>query len=251
MALMIQSLASAVAENAVAATEAAAGVAAPILEVVPDVIAEPGWFETTIELIVHYVHEFGYIGLFVMSFLESTFTPIPSEVTMIPAGYLVHQGKMHVVPVMVSCVAGALAGSYFTYWLAIRYGTVIVKKYGKYMTFTEAKMRRVEAYFENHGAISIFSGRLIPGVRHVISFPAGLARMNLKSFFLYTFLGSTLWMGILFWLGYFIGDNEQLLKKNMVYIKLGLIVAVALVGAFYYCRFVRNKRAIHEAVVEE
>lgn len=247
MAFMLQALANAVAEQAPAIAEAAD----PIIEVVPDVIAQPGWFEQTIELIVHYVHEFGYLGLFVMSFLESTFTPIPSEITMIPAGYLVHQGEMHVVPVMISCILGALAGSYFTYWLAIRFGTVIVARYGKYLTFTEAKMKRVESYFENHGAISIFSGRLIPGVRHVISFPAGLARMKLKPFFLYTFLGSTLWMGILLWLGYFIGDNEELLRKNIIYIKLVLLAAVAMTCAFYYFRFVRNKRAIHEAVVDE
>lgn len=189
--------------------------------------------EQILNLIVTFVKEFGYFGLFVMTFFESTFTPIPSEITLIPAGYLIHQGEMHWLWVLLSCIGGTMSGSFFTYWVADRYGRKIVKKYGHYVLFTEAKLKWVEGYFKSHGEISIFTARLIPGLRHVISFPAGLADMGLKRFFLYTFLGSTLWILVLLGTGYLIGSNKELIGHYVPYIKLAAIAgAVILIGGY-------------------
>lgn len=190
-------------------------------------------FEQIIALIVTFVKEFGYIGLFVMTFLESTFTPIPSEITVIPAGYLIHQGEMHWLPVLFSTIGGTMCGSYFTYWIASRFGRKIVKKYGNYVLFTEGKLKLVEKYFKDHGEISIFTARLIPGIRHVISFPAGLAHMNLRKFLLYTAVGGSLWISILLVAGYLIGSNREVIGHYVPYIKLAVLVgAVLLIGGY-------------------
>lgn len=189
--------------------------------------------EHILELIVTFVREFGYIGLFIMTFLESTFTPIPSEITLVPAGYLIHQGDMHWLPVLIACIGGTMAGSGFTYWVAVKFGRKIVKKYGNYVLFTEAKLKWVETYFKNHGEISMFTARLIPGLRHVIAFPAGLAHMDLKKFLVYTFLGSTLWIVILLVTGYLIGSSKDLIQQYIYHIKLGAMAgALLLVGGY-------------------
>lgn len=195
-----------------------------------------------LDLIVTFVHEFGYFGLFVMTFLESTFTPIPSTITIVPAGYLVHEGKMHIVPVLISCAAGTLAGSYFTYYIGAKIGLPFVRKFGKYFLMPESKLRYVEHYFNKHGSISIFTGRLVPGVRHIISFPAGMANMRVPLFLLYTFLGSTLWICILLAVGYLIGDNKDMLAEYLVYVKGGAVMVVALmIGAYIFYNKRKNK----------
>lgn len=199
-------------------------------------------FEQILEAIVTFVHEFGYFGLFVMTFLESTFTPIPSEITLIPAGYLIHRGDMHFVPVLLCCIAGTLAGSGFTYWAAKHFGRRIVRKYGKFVLFTDEKLKWVESYFKSHGEISIFTARLIPGIRHVIAFPAGLAHMDLSKFFFYTFLGGTMWMVILLVTGYLIGYNKDLIHHYIIYIKLGALFAAALLVTMYVFLKRRKKK---------
>jgi membrane protein DedA with SNARE-associated domain len=198
-------------------------------------------FEQILNWIVTFVHDFGYVGLFVMTFLESTFTPIPSEVTVVPAGFLIHQGKMHVLPVMLSCIAGTMSGSYFTYWFAQRFGVRFVKRYGKYFFFSADKLVMVQTYFKEHGSISVFTGRLLPGIRHVIGFPAGLAEMKISLFFIYTFLGSTLWTIILLLVGYFIGSNREMLAHYVTYIKIGMLLAVLLLLPLYIWNHRRKK----------
>lgn len=198
--------------------------------------------EQIVSWIIHIVHELGYLGLFVMTFLESTFTPLPSEVTLIPAGFLIHEGKMHFLPVILSCWSGTMAGSYFTYWLAQTVGKRVLVKYGKYFFFPESKILWVESYFLRHGRISVFTGRLVPGVRHIISFPAGLANMPLKFFMLCTFLGSSVWMGFLLAMGYFMGKNQELIMQYIMPIKLGILLFVPVFIGFYIWRN-RSKKA--------
>ncbi|TLP41174.1 DedA family protein [Arcobacter arenosus] len=186
-----------------------------------------------VDFIVQTVGTLGYTGIFIMMFLESTFFPFPSEVVMIPAGYLVHKGEMNMAIVLFCGIAGSLAGAFFNYYLAIYVGRAVLIKYGKYFFIKESTIQKAERFFENHGHISTFSGRLIPAVRQLISFPAGLARMNIVSFSVYTTLGASIWVVILTLLGYYIGDNEDLVKEylsTIVYLLLGLIA----LGAFIY-----------------
>ena len=198
------------------------------------------WVTDVVHWLVEFTHDLGYLGIFIMAFVESTFMPIPAELTMIPAGYLIHQGRMELFPVLGLSILGAVCGSYANYCIARYLGRGVFIRYGHYFFITEEKLIAMERFFEKYGAVSTFIGRLIPGVRHFIAFPAGLARMNLKPFFIYTALGSSIWMSVLIALGYCIGENQQLITTYLPIIKLGILLA-ALVGSVLY---IRKKRRV-------
>ncbi|MBF7070443.1 DedA family protein [Aliarcobacter butzleri] len=187
-----------------------------------------------INFIVETIGDLGYFGIFILMFLESTVFPIPSEVVMIPAGYLAHKGEMNIYIVILLGILGSLGGALFNYYFALKFGRKFFMKYGKYFLVSHESIEKTEKFFKNHGHISTFSGRLIPGLRHYISLPAGLARMNLFIFCLYTTLGATIWVIILTLLGYYIGDNEELVKEYLRYLIVGLLLCLALLGFWYY-----------------
>ena len=198
-------------------------------------------FEQILDWIVGFVHQFGYIGLFVMTFLESTFVPVPGEVTIVPAGFLIYQGHMHLLPVLLSCILGTMSGSYFTYWFAQQFGVRFVRRYGKYFFFPPHKLSMVQNYFKEHGSVSVFTARLLPGIRHVIAFPAGIAEMKISLFFIYTFLGSTIWTIVLLLVGYFIGSNKGMLLHYILYIKIGALIVVCVLIPLYIWNHRRKK----------
>ena len=198
-------------------------------------------FADIIKFIVETVGSLGYIGIFIMMFLESTVFPIPSEVVMIPAGYLAHKGEMNIYIVIILGALGSLCGALFNYYFALKFGRTFLMKYGKYFFVSHETIEKTEVFFKDHGHISTFSGRLIPGLRHYISLPAGLARMNLFVFCLYTTLGATIWVIILTVLGYYIGDNEELVKEYLRYLIIGLLVFLVLLGAWYYKKVKKTK----------
>ncbi len=192
-----------------------------------------------IDWIVRTVGGLGYPGIFIMMFLESSFIPFPSEVVMIPAGYLAYKGEMNLLLAILAGTLGSLAGALFNYYLAIKLGRPFLLHYGKYVMFNEASLQKMEDFFARHGHISTFTGRLIPVVRQYISLPAGLARMNLAVFSFYTSLGAGIWVTILALLGYFIGDNEMLIREYLRDIIVILAVAIIL-GITAYWRWQRN-----------
>lgn len=200
------------------------------------------WIRELIEWLVSFVHHLGYAGIFLMTFVESTFVPVPAEVTMIPAGYLVQQGKMQFIPVLLASIFGTVGGAYFNYWLAKRYGRDLFIRYGKYLMVTDAKLAKLENFFAKHGAISTFIGRLIPGVRHYISFPAGLANMNVRSFLIYTASGGAIWMTVLVSLGYFIGENQDLATKYLPLTKLVILCLLGIAMVIYVRAHRRRER---------
>ena len=186
-----------------------------------------------IDWIVQTVGDLGYAGIFFMMFLESSFFPFPSEVVMIPAGYLAFKGEMNLALAIVMGIAGSLAGALFNYWLALKLGRPFILRYGKYVLFKEHSLQRMEDFFARHGHISTFTGRLIPAVRQYISLPAGLARMNLAVFSFYTSLGAGIWVTILAVLGYTLGHNEAAIRDNLHLITLITLGAVAVIVLLY------------------
>lgn len=180
------------------------------------------------------VGAWGYPGIFVLMALESTVVPIPSELVLIPAGYLAHQGQMNMVLIILASTIGSLVGAAFNYAFALWVGRPFLEKYGKYFFVRPALLQKTDEFFNKHGAISTFTGRLIPGIRHLISLPAGLVRMNFTTFAFYTCLGAGIWSAVLTLMGYFIGGNEQLLKENLPLVTATVIAAVALILAGYY-----------------
>ncbi|NLC28723.1 MAG: DedA family protein [Campylobacteraceae bacterium] len=189
-----------------------------------------------IYFLVDTIGAWGYVGIFCLMFLESSFFPFPSEVVMIPAGYLAFKGEMSLIGALATGTGGSLAGALFNYYLSVKLGRTLLLRYGRYIWFDESKLAKLESFFEKHGEISTFNGRLIPGIRQYISLPAGLARMNLVRFSFYTSLGAAIWMTALVSLGYFLGDNEALVKEYLhivIYITLATVVVFSLL---YYLR---------------
>ena len=194
------------------------------------------WFTQLVDWLVATVAQMGVSGVFILTFLESTFIPIPCEVVIIPAGYLIHQETFEWYIIWPVSILGTICGSCFNYLIARYLGRRLFLRYGRYFLMTPEKITKLDAFFARHGAFSTFIGRLIPGVRHIISFPAGLARMNLKVFITTTALGGGLWMGILLLVGYHIGANKALLMEYLPLLKGGVVIAIVLLTAIYVWR---------------
>ncbi|MDD5358895.1 MAG: DedA family protein [Sulfurovaceae bacterium] len=183
--------------------------------------------------IVELIGGVGYFGIFILMFLESTFIPIPSEVVMIPAGYLAYKGEMNFFIATLMGTLGSLCGALFNYFFALKFGRVFLQKYGKYILFPHKKQEKLEHFFLHHGEISTFSGRLILGVRHLISLPAGYAKMNLVKFVIYTTLGSFTWVLVLMFVGYFVGSNEALVKHYLSIATVVAAITIILIAMVY------------------
>ena len=159
------------------------------------------------------VHKLGYPGVLALMTLESTFVPIPSELVMPQAGYLAAQGQMNFWIALLMATLGSVLGALINYGIAIKMGRPLMLKYGKYFLCPPRKFEKMEKFFVSHGEISTFTGRLILGVRHFISFPAGLARMHLWKFCFYTAIGAGFWAAVLEAIGFVVGDKPDLIKR--------------------------------------
>ncbi|SFV70151.1 Alkaline phosphatase like protein [hydrothermal vent metagenome] len=190
--------------------------------------------------LVDLIFGWGYLGIFIMMAIESSFIPFPSEIVLVPAGYLASQGEMSMWAIMVAALAGSMIGSFVNYFLALTLGRKFLLKFGKYFFIKEATLLKMELYFQKHGHISTFTGRLIPGVRQLISIPAGLAKMNIAEFSLFTLLGAGIWALILVLLGYFIGENKELISEYLKELTVVLFMVVVFIGLLYY-RYQKNK----------
>jgi membrane protein DedA with SNARE-associated domain len=180
------------------------------------------------------VHDWGYPGIFILMALESTVLPVPSELVLIPAGYLAHQGEMNFGLILLASTAGSLVGASFNYAVAMWVGRPFLERWGRFFFVRPALLHKTDAFFLRHGAVSTFTGRLIPGIRHLISIPAGLTRMNPGAFAFYTSLGAGLWSLVLILFGYFLGGNEVLIQQYQHHITVSVIVFVALIIGSYW-----------------
>ncbi len=153
----------------------------------------------------------GYPGIIVLMAIESSFFPFPSEVIMPPAGYLAAQGRMSALLVLGSGITGSLVGAMVNYLLAVWLGRPLLHRYSRYVLVKSASLDRAEAFFRRHGEISTFVGRLIPLIRQYISLPAGLAKMNLARFSVYTAAGAGIWCAILTYIGWYLGTHSEVL----------------------------------------
>lgn len=185
----------------------------------------------------------GYPGIFFLMAMESSVIPIPSEIVMPPAGYLVHKGEMNMVLAVVCGTLGSLAGAYANYFISRHLGRPLLIKYGRYVLISEEKLARVERFFHDHGEISTFIGRLLPVVRHLVSIPAGLAGMNHLKFSIYTLLGAGIWVSALAYIGYFIGANEELVMRYSNYALAGAVMlSIIFVAVYIWIRKKKNNQ---------
>ncbi len=197
-----------------------------------------------VEWLIAVVGDWGYAGIVLLMALESSFVPFPSEVVMIPAGYLsspayrasaVYDADrvMNLWLAIFCGILGSWIGALVNYYLAVYLGRPFLLKWGRYFLLDEKKFITVERFFGRHGEVGTFTGRLIPVVRQYISFPAGLARMNLARFLFYTGLGAGLWVTVLAWVGYLAAQNEALLKRYSREATGGAILLAAVTLAVY------------------
>lgn len=189
--------------------------------------------------LVDLIFDWGYLGIFIMMAIESSFIPFPSEIVLVPAGYLASKGEMNLALIFFASLLGSLGGALVNYFGALYLGRKFLLRFGKYFFISKESLDKMELFFAKHGAISTFTGRLIPGIRQLISIPAGLSKMDLKIFLFYTSLGALIWSIILVALGYMIGENQELIKTYLSQIvTITLCVLVVLIGAYIY----KNKR---------
>lgn len=197
--------------------------------------------ERFIEWLLNGLLHLGYPGIIVLMAMESSVLPVPAELVMPPAGYWVAKGEMNALAAVASGVLGSLLGALANYFVAMWLGRGFVRRFGKYFLISERSLERSERYFSAHGEISVLLGRMLPVVRHLISIPAGIARMSLPAFVGYTGLGALVWCSILTWIGYFLGQHEGVLRRSEVqrYVSRALLVVLpvmVLVGGVYLLR---------------
>ncbi|MHC4472732.1 MAG: DedA family protein [Planctomycetota bacterium] len=188
------------------------------------------------------IGKLGYTGIVALMALESSFFPFPSEVVVPPGGALADKGEMSLFLVIASGIVGSIIGALFNYWLALKLGRPFFLRYGKYILVSEKKFRRSEEFFRRHGEIGTFIGRLIPGVRQIISFPAGLARMNLGRFCFFTAVGSGIWVTVLAFIGYWVGADLEVVKPYAKTVLLYMAPALILIILGYVVWHLKFRR---------
>jgi membrane protein DedA with SNARE-associated domain len=175
----------------------------------------------------------GYGGIVLLMAIESACIPLPSEIIMPFSGYLVFTGNLKLWGIALAGAVGCVLGSLLAYWIGSYGGRPLVEKYGKYVLISHHDLALAERWFSKHGEITIFIGRLLPVIRTFIAFPAGVARMNLSKFNLYTFIGSFIWCYALGWIGMKLGENWDTLGTYFHRFD-ALIGAVLAAGAVWY-----------------
>ena len=204
------------------------------------------WIASNMDGVIAYAPVWGFLIIFLLMAVESSFIPFPSEVVMIPAGFLADRGELTThVPMLDVCLAffcglaGSMLGAYINYWLAVRLGRPFLYKYGKYLLLKESALKRSEEIFNQYGDVTTVVCRLLPAIRQLISIPAGLCRMKLWRFSLFTALGAGVWCIVLLAIGWALGHaagdipypelverGKLMLQQHYGKLLLGLLVFV-------------------------
>ncbi|MBE7159294.1 MAG: DedA family protein [Rhodospirillales bacterium] len=194
-----------------------------------------------VEVWYNWVREGGYWAVFVLMAMESSIIPVPSEIVIPPAAFLAAQGDLSYTGVILAGTAGSYVGSAISYWVSLWVGRPLVARYGRYFFLGEDKLARAEVWLARYEAGGVFFARLLPVIRHLISIPAGIVRMNFAVFSLMTMLGAGLWCGVLTYFGHlayqaepnlFSGNDpaalEHFIKHYSHWVALGVLILAAL-----------------------
>src|SRR5437763_7606820 len=175
----------------------------------------------------------GYVGIIVLMALEISIFPVPSEIVIPPAAFLAGQGKLNIWGVIAAGTFGSWLGASITYWVSLWLGRIVIVKWGRFFSVSESKLARAEQWLHRYEAGGIFFARLLPVIRHLISIPAGIMRMNFATFSIMTLVGSALWCAVLAWFGKTAITAEMLRDPaglaNALRAKSDLIVGAVLV----------------------
>ena len=194
------------------------------------------------DYIITFMETYGYAAMFIAMVLENANIPIPSEIVLGFAGYLVAQGVFDMnMTIIVGTVAG-IVGSVLSYWMGEYGGRPLLLKYGKYIGLNEHKFELAEKLFNKWGGTAVFVGRLLPGVRTFISFPAGMARYPMWHFIIWTVLGTIPWTILLVYLGKVLGDRWQDLIQYNHELLIAMVLVFAIIAIVFGIKYYRKRR---------
>lgn len=204
--------------------------------------------DTINQWIVSLIDSAGYLGIFFSMLVEGIFTPIPSEAIVPFAGYLASIGRFSLPLVILVASIGATAGSTVAYALAKMIGRTAVLRYGKYFGVSHETLGKADRWFEKYGSWGVLIGHTLPGIRSIISFPAGLASMDLRKFMIATFAGACIWNTVLALTGYLLGEYwlEFWAGLEGLDIIILAVAAIALAGYFLYRRYGKKRARAQE-----
>lgn len=202
-------------------------------------------FNEIVNFFLSIAENLGYFGTFLWMTVESSFIPWPSELLLIPNGILVSIGEMSFLVVLIVAILGSVVGALINYYLAFYLGrkTIdkLVEKHGKFFFLKKDSIKKSELFFKKHGEVTTFVGRLIPGIRQLISIPAGFGKMPIGKFIFYTALGAGIWSGILIYLGMIFGNNMEFIEQNLSIITL-LLLTFSFIIILIYLFVKKNKK---------
>ncbi len=188
------------------------------------------------------IYVLGYPGLVILMAMESMVFPLPSELIMPLAGFLVAEGKFDFWLVALFSSLGSLIGSLISYYLGQFGGNPLIIRFGKYLFLDATDLQKTEVWFNKSGEKTIFISRFIPVVRHLISIPAGIAKMDLKKFCVYTVLGATAWNMFLAYLGFLLGERWSEVKHYSEFFSIPVALLLLVAGGYFVYRHIQNKR---------
>lgn len=191
-----------------------------------------GIVEYVSNLAIYLIEILGYWGVFIGMTLESACIPLPSEIIMPFAGFVVYEGKMSLIGITIVGALGNLFGSLIAYFVGRNGGRPFLEKYGKYVLITHNRLEMADNWFEKYGHEAVLISRVLPIIRTFISLPAGIAHMDLKKFITYTFLGSLPWCFVLGYIGYQLGPRWDLIRSYFHI--LDVIVIMGIIGVLVY-----------------
>lgn len=203
-----------------------------------------GIISSVVSFLISAIGKLGYVGIFMGMILESSFFPFPSEIILIPAGALISQGKMNFIFVFSFALIGSLIGALINYFIALSLGRrsidKLISKYGKVFFISKAELDKTDNYFEKHGQITTFIGRLLPWIRQLISLPAGFSKMKLYKFCLFTGAGAGLWSLILIYAGWLADKNQVWLSQHLSILGV-LFISICAIFVLIYIIFSKKK----------
>ena len=198
-------------------------------------------------LITGFIAAFGYGGVVLLMAIESACIPLPSEIIMPFAGYLVSTGRLSLPLVAVAGALGCNLGSAVAYWIGSRGGRALIARYGRWVLMSQADLDGAERFFARFGSIAVLIGRLLPVVRTFIALPAGIARMDLVRFHLYTFAGSLVWCYALAWIGEQLGarwESDPRLASVLHRFDYAIVAVLVLAAAWFIWHRLRTRPTV-------
>ena len=194
------------------------------------------------DVFLQFIDGWGYYAVAILMALENACIPIPSELILGFAGYMIYVGRMTFTMAMVAGMVGGMAGSYFAYYVGHYGGRPFVDKYGKYFFVKKSHVDIAQEWFDKYGIKAVFFSRMLPVVRTFISLPAGFAHVDMKKFFFYTFIGSLPWTALILFIGMMLGEGWKVMMEVGHEISLAVAAAIVIICIVLYVQYKRKKK---------